>query len=157
MGKVGTVCIRCVFLHCTKCALNNESFKLLFQYNIVVKASVFYMGKVHRMCIPCVLTLHWIRVESRVFFPTISQRSCHAQHSTCNQNIAIHSTFNINEFQASFLPLYCTESKCILQGKSAYSVHMVCSCIAQNARWITVVLSNDIAAILPCTTHYLQS
>ena len=64
--------------------------------------------------------------------------------------------FNIQEFQVSFSPLYCTVSKCILHGKSAYSVHTVCSYIAQNARWITGLLSNNIAAILPCTTLYLQ-
>ena len=40
--------------------------------------------------------------------------------------------------------------------KRGYSVHTVCSCIAQNVRWSTVVLSNDITAILPCTAHYLQ-
>ena len=33
----------------------------------------------------------------------------------------------------------------------------MCSYIAQNARWITGVLSNDIAAILPCTKLYVQS
>jgi len=46
--------------------------------------------------------------------------------------------------------MYFTWEKCI---KCAYGV---CSCIAQNLRWITVVLSNDITAILPCTAHYLQ-
>ena len=91
-----------------------------------------------------------------MFYPTLSQRSCHVQHSTCNQNIAINSTLNINEFQVSFSPLYYTVSKCILHGKSAYNVHMVCSYIAQNARWITGLLFNNIAAIMPCTTLYLQ-
>merc|ERR1711911_394906 len=86
----------------------------------------------------------------------ISQRSCHVQHSTCNQNVAIHSMFNIQEFQAAFSPLYCTVSKCILHGKSAYSVHTMCSYIAQNARPITGVLSDDIVAILPCTALYLK-
>ena len=75
-------------------------------------------------------------VESRVFYPTISQRSCHVKHSKCNQNVAIRSLFNIQEFQAAFSQLYCTVSKCILHGKSAYSVHSVCSYIAQNVRWI---------------------
>ena len=91
-----------------------------------------------------------------MFYPTISQRSCHVKHSTCNQNVAIHSLFNIQEFQAAFSPLYFTVSKCILHKKSTYSVHTVCSYIAQNARWITGVLSNDIAAILTCTALYVK-
>merc|ERR1711911_74441 len=65
--------------------------------------------------------------------------------------------FNIQEFQDSFSPLYCTVSKFILHGKSWYSVHTVCSYIAQNVLCITSVLSNDIAAILPCTALYVQS
>ena len=97
-----------------------------------------------------------MHVVSRVFYTTISKRSCHVQHSTCNQNVAIHPMFNNQEFQAAFSPLYCTVCKWILHGKKAYSVHTVCSCIAQNVRWITVVLSNDIAAILPCTALYVQ-
>ena len=64
--------------------------------------------------------------------------------------------FNIQEFQAAFSPLYCTVSKFILHGKSGYSVHTVCSYIAQNVLCITSVLSNDIAAILPCTALYVQ-
>ena len=114
------------------------------------------MGKVHTECIRCVPTLHRIRVESRVFNPTILQQSCHVKHSTCSQNTAGQSVFNIQEFQAPFSPLYCTVSKCILHGKSTYSVHTMCSYIAQNASWITGVLSNDIAAIQPCTALYLQ-
>ena len=86
------------------------------------------------MCIQCVLTLHGMRVESRVFYPTKSQRSCHVQHSKCNQNVTKHSMFNIQEFQAAFSPLYCTVRQSILHGKSAYSVHTVCSYIAQNVR-----------------------
>merc|ERR1711911_46894 len=64
--------------------------------------------------------------------------------------------FNIQEFQAAFSPLYFTVSMCILHGKSANSVHTVCSYIAQNVSCITGILSNDIAAILPCTAVYLQ-
>ena len=91
-----------------------------------------------------------------MFFTKISQRSCHVKHSKCNQNVAIHSMFNIQEFQAGFSPLYCTVSKCILHGKSAYTVLTVCSYIAQNARSITGVLYHDIAAILPCTALFVQ-
>ena len=114
------------------------------------------MGKVGTLCIRCVLILHWIRVESRVFYPTISQRSCHVQHSTCNQNVAIYSMFNIQEFQAAFSPLCCTVSTCILHGKTGYSVRSVFHSIVQNVRWITGVLANDIAAILPCKALYVQ-
>merc|ERR1711911_74673 len=64
--------------------------------------------------------------------------------------------FNIQEFQDSFSPLYCTVRQRILNGKSGYSVHTVCSYIAQNARLITGLLSNNIAAILPCTALYVQ-
>merc|ERR1711911_536851 len=64
--------------------------------------------------------------------------------------------FNIHEFLAAFSPLYCTLRQSILHGKTAYSVHTMCSYIAQKARRITGVLSNDIAAILPCTALYVQ-
>ena len=114
------------------------------------------MGTVGTVCIRYVLTLHRMRVESRVFYTKISQRSGHVKHSTCNQNVAIHSMFNIQDIQAAFSPLYCTVSKFILHGKSAYSVHTVCSCIAQNVRWITCVSFNDIAAILSCKALYVQ-
>jgi len=113
------------------------------------------MGKVHTVCIRCVLALHKMCVESRLFYPTISQRSCHVQHTTCSHNAAEHSMFSIQEFQAAFSSWYCTVRKYILHWKSSQSVQTVCSCIAQNMRWITGVLSNDIAAILPCTAHYL--
>ena len=115
------------------------------------------MGKVLTVCIWCVPTLHRMRVESRVFYPTISQRSCHVQHSTLGQNTAEQSVFNIQEFQTAFSTLHCTVRQRILNGKSGYSVHTVCSYIAQNARLITGLLSNNIAAILPCTALYVQS
>ena len=95
-----------------------KNFKLLFHHYFVLKASIFYMGKVGTVCIRCVLTLHRICVESRVFYPTISQRSCHVQHSTCNQNVAIHSKFSYQEFQGAFSPLYCTVRQRIIHGKS---------------------------------------
>merc|ERR1711911_533713 len=115
------------------------------------------MGKVHTVCIRCVPTLHRMFVESRVFYPTISQRCCHVQHSTFSQNTAGQSMFNIQEFQDSFSPLYCTVRQRIIHGKSGFSVHSVCSYIAQNVLCITSVLSNDIAAILPCTALYVHS
>ena len=84
------------------------------------------MGKVHTLCIRCVLTLHRMHVVSRVFYTTISQRSCHVQHSSCNQNVPIHYMFNIQEFQTAFPTLHCTVCKRILHGKRGYSVHTVC-------------------------------
>ena len=114
------------------------------------------MGKVGTVCIRCVPTLHRMRVESRLLYTTISQRSYHVQHSTCNKNVAIHSKFNTQEFQARFSTLYCTVSKCVLHRKSVYTVHTVFSYIAEKARCITGVLYHDIAAILPCTALYVQ-
>ena len=164
LGKVHIVCIPCVLaLHkmCVESWLSYPtisqrschvqhyvqpkcSYTLCVQYprvsrwfshhDIVLKVSVFYLGKVHIVCIPCVLALHKMCVESRVFYPTISKRSCHVQHTTCRQNAAGHYIFNIQEFQKAFTTLHCTVSKCILLEKSAYSVHTVCSCIAQNVR-----------------------
>ena len=114
------------------------------------------MEKVGTLCIRYVPTLHRMCVESRVFYPTISQRSCHVQQSTLSQNTAEQSVFNIQEFQTAFSTLHCTVRQRILHWKSGYSVHTVCSYIAQNARWITGLLSNNIAAILPCTALYVQ-
>merc|ERR1711946_100087 len=45
--------------------------------------------------------------------------------------------FNIQEFQASFSPLYFTVSKCILHGKSANSVLLHCTeCALNNGYFI---------------------
>ena len=107
-------------------------------------------------CVQSALTPQRMCVETRVFYPTISQRSCHVQHSTCSHNAGRHSILNIQEFQNAFSTLHCTVSKRIWHGKSGYSVHTVCSYIAQNVRWITGVLANDIAAILPCKALYVQ-
>jgi len=179
------------------------------------------MGKVHTVRKRCVPALHRMHVESRVFYPTISQRSCHVQHTTCSHNAAGHSMFNIQEFQAAFTPWYYTVSGVFYMGKvqtvcircvlalhkmrlfyptislrSCHEQHTtcsrtlyfqyirvssclftiilyckqvvfiwekciqcaygVCSCIAQNVHWITVVLTNNIAAILPCTALYVK-
>ena len=54
-------------------------------------------------------------VENQVFYPRISQRSLLLEHSTCSENVAMHSMFNIQEFQAAFSTLYCTVGKCILR------------------------------------------
>ena len=110
------------------------------------------MEKVNSVCIRCVLILQKMHVESRLFYPTISQRSCHVHYSTCKQNVAIYSMFNIQEFQSAFSMLNSIVSKCIWHGKSACSVRF----IAENARWNTGVLSEDIVAILPCTALYMN-
>ena len=65
--------------------------------------------------------------------------------------------FNILEFQTAFATLHFTVRQRILHGKSGYSVHSVCSYIAQNVRLITGVLSNDIAAIRSCTALYVET
>jgi len=114
------------------------------------------MGKVCTVRVWCVLTLHWMCVEKRVFYPKIWQRSCHVQHSTINQNPARHSIFNIKDFETEFSTVYWTVRNRILHGKSAYSVPTACSYIAQNVRWKTIVLTKDIAAILPCKALYHQ-
>ena len=68
------------------------------------------MGKVHTVCIRCVPTLHRMCVESRVFYPTISQRYR-----------------NILEFQAAFSTRYRSVSQCILDGEFVYSVRLHCT------------------------------
>ena len=109
-------------------------------------------NSVHTVCSYIAQNLHWITGVLANDIAAILPYKAH----TCNQNVAIHSTFNILEFQTAFSTLHCTVRQRILYGKSAYSVHSVCSYIAQNVRWITGVLSNDIAAILPCTALYVQ-
>ena len=68
----------------------------------------------------CAFSLHKMRVERRVFYPKISQRSCYVQHCTCIQKVAMHSMFNIKEFQACFSTffvcckeIYFTWEKCV--------------------------------------------
>ena len=66
-------------------------------------------------------------VETRMFYRTISQRSCHVQHCTYIPHFAIFYMFNIEEFQAALSTLYSTIKKSILHGKSAYSVRLHCT------------------------------
>ena len=51
---------------------------------------------------------------------------CVHLHCTCTKKVAMHSLFNIKEFNAGFSTLYYTLSKCILHGNSAYSVGLHC-------------------------------
>merc|ERR1711946_113598 len=48
------------------------------------------------------LKLYRMQIITKVLHPTISQRSCHIQHSTCTQYVAMYAIFNIQEFQAAF-------------------------------------------------------
>ena len=96
--------------------------------------SVFYMKK----CIRCALTLHRMRVDTRVSYTTLSQRSYHIQHTT----------YMLMFFQRYIL----LKASVFYMGK----VHSVSTYITQNVRWNTGVLSDDIFAILPCTALYLQ-
>ena len=66
-------------------------------------------------------------VETRLFYPTITQRSCHVLHCTYIPYVAIYYMFNIEEIQAALSTLYSTIKKSILHGKSAYSVRLLYS------------------------------
>ena len=62
-----------------------------------------------------------------MFYPIKSQRSCHVQHCTCYQNLAMYSIFIIKEFQAAFWTRYCSVIHCISQGEIVYSVRLHCA------------------------------
>ena len=94
---------------------NIKEFQACFNVFCMLLKILFYMGKVRTVWV-CIVE---IRVERWVFYPKISHRSCYIQHCTCTQKVAIHSMFNIIEFQACF-------QRIILHGKSAYSVHLHC-------------------------------
>ena len=96
---------------------------MVFQRYYILLASVFYKAIV----LACALKLQRMRVERRVFYPKISQRSSYVQHSTCTQIVAMHSLFYKKEFQPAFLTLYYTISKCILHGNSACSMRFHCT------------------------------
>ena len=55
--------------------------------------SMFYFK--WEKCVHCAFALLRMRVERRVFYPKISQRSCYVQKCTCTQKVAMHSMFNI--------------------------------------------------------------
>ena len=86
--------------------------------------STFYFA--WEICSKFAFSLQRMRVERRVFYPKISQRSCNVQHCTCTQKVAMHCMFNIKEVQACFSTLYYTFSNCILHWNSAYSVGFHC-------------------------------
>ena len=138
MGKLYVV-----LLHCTEFPLKHKCFiqrcprpnertlntmSLYIQYARV--SSCFFYAILQ--CKPLHLTLgnciqrhlhsyiHRMCFERQVFYPTISQRSCHVQHCTCTQNVTIYSLLNIQEFEHSvcaftyniiaILPCTCTEN-----------------------------------------------
>ena len=117
----------CNIQHCTciqKVAMhsmfNIKEFQACFNVFCMLLKILFYMGKVHTVCA-------YNADERRMFYPTISKRSCHIQHSTCTQKVAKHSMFNIKEFQPAFLTLYYTIKKWILHGSSACSMRLHCT------------------------------
>ena len=100
----------CYVQHCTctqkvamHCMFNIKQFQACF--------STFYFT--WEKCVQCAFALQRMRVERRVFFPKISQRSCYVQHCTCNQKYAMHSMFNVKEFQACFSTFYFTLEICV--------------------------------------------
>jgi len=62
-----------------------------------------------------------------VFYPTISQRSCHVKNCTCTQNVATYSLFNIQEFYSACAMRFCSVSRCFLQLEAVYSVRLLCT------------------------------
>ena len=74
-----------------------------------------------------VFILHWIHVETRMNFFTISKRSCHIQHCTYIQCIAILLYVQYTIISSFLSTLYCTVSKSILHWKSVYSVRLHCT------------------------------
>ena len=123
MGIVRTVCVCsaknvlsediAVILLCTALYFHTKSSHALYiQYKTVSSMFfnvLFYMGKVRTLC----FTLQSMRVERRVFYSKISKRYCYVQHCSCTQKAAMHSMFNINEFQACFSTYYFTWKKCV--------------------------------------------
>ena len=88
--------------------------------------SLFNKKEFNKKCLQCAFKLQRMSVDRRVFYPKISQRSCHIQHSTCTKKVAMHSMSNIKEFHCGFSSLYYTISKCILHWKSACSMRLHC-------------------------------
>ena len=99
------------------CMFNIKQFQAGF--------STFYYTR--EICVKCAFALQRMRVERRVFYPKISQRSCYVQHCTCAEKGAMHSLFNIKEFNAGFSTLYYTLRKCFLHGNSACNVRFHCT------------------------------
>ena len=85
--------------HCTctqkvaiYCMFNKKEFQACF--------STFYFT--WEYCIQCGFAFQRMRVERRLFYPKISKRSYYVKHCTCTQKVAMHSMFNIKQFQACF-------------------------------------------------------
>ena len=63
-------------------------------------------------CVQFAFAQQRMRFERRVFYPKISKRTWNVQDCTCYQKVAMHSIFNINEFQACFSTNFFTWEKC---------------------------------------------
>ena len=68
------------------------------------------------ICVHCLFALLRMRVERRVCYSKISQRSSYVQHCPFTQIIPIHCMFNIKEFQACFYTYYFTWENCVYCG-----------------------------------------
>ena len=108
------------FLLCTALYLNPKRIHALYvQYkrvsNIVFNAIINFQQVYFNLetCVKCGFALQRMRVERRLFYPKLSQRSCNLQHFTCTQRVAMHSIFNKKEFQAFFSTNYFTWEKCV--------------------------------------------
>ena len=103
------------------------------------------MRKVGTVCIRCVLALHRRCVESRLFYQTIWQRSCHVQH--CVQPKSSHSFYvQYTKVSSCFFTmiLYCkqvnfTREKCI---QCAYGVFLHCTKCLKHSCFIQRYRSN---------------
>merc|ERR1711911_277798 len=150
MGKVRTVCAKfalnsrrntvvlsdeiTAILSCTALYLHPLFCHLLYvQYRRISSCiinAIFYCKLEYftwEKCVQCALTLHSMRVETRLFYPTISLRSCDVQNCTYIPYFAIFYMFHEEEFQAALSTLFSTVSQSILHEKSAYSVRLHCT------------------------------
>ena len=96
---------------------NIKEFQACFSTFFVCCKEIYFTWE---KCVQFAFKLHLMRVERRLFYPKISQRSCYVQHCTCTQKVAMHSMFNIKEFQAGFSTffvcrkqVYFTLEKCV--------------------------------------------
>ena len=113
----------CYVQHCT-CTQKYAMHSMFNVKEFQACFSTFYFTL--EICVKCAFALNRMRVERRVFYPKIIQRSCYVLHCSCTQKVAIHCIFNIKEFQAWFSTLYYAFSKCIFHGNGAYSVGLHC-------------------------------
>ena len=110
------------------------------------------------------LHLHyiWKHVETQLFYPRISQRSCHIQNCSCNQNVAkLYSIYK--SFKQFFNVILKCKQQFLTWGfriecwtvlvHDLMDIHWI---LNWKARWKKSVLYYDIAAILPCTLPFMD-